>query len=95
MRRVLHIIREEDHSNARDAVEGFRLSVGGDNDYIVDQDHLNLSVAAQSSLCRPSLHALLERSPDSATTYFTATSEDDSEEKRKCKLSQWLVFNEL
>ncbi|KAF3972289.1 hypothetical protein CMV_004201 [Castanea mollissima] len=83
VRRVLHIIREEDHSNARDAVEGFRLSVGGDNDYIVEQDHLNLSAAAQSSLCRPSLHALLERSPDSETTYFTATSEDDSEEKSK------------
>lgn len=93
VRRVLHIIREEDLSLATAAVAGLNLSaVSDDEDDNERGDHPVLSAAAvaaaaRSTLRPPSLQTLLEDMPDSAAVPQSSSSGGDSEGKSKCELS--------
>lgn len=90
VRRVLHIIREEDLSLATAAIGGLNLSAESDEDDGVDRDdHPVLSAAAvaaaaRSTLRPPSLQALLEDVPNPATVPRSSSSGGDSEGKSKC-----------
>ncbi|KAK4742776.1 hypothetical protein SAY87_000777 [Trapa incisa] len=89
VRRVLHIIREEDLSLTTAAMVGLNLSaVSDDDDDTGPDDHPVLSAAAvaaasRSTLRPPSLQTLLEDMPDSATVPHTSSSGGDSEGKSK------------
>eukprot|EP00261_Vitis_vinifera_P038865 XP_019080108.1 PREDICTED: translation initiation factor eIF-2B subunit beta isoform X2 [Vitis vinifera] len=89
VRRVLHIIREEDLSLATAAVAGLNLSaVSDDEDDGEREDHPVLSAAAvaaaaRSTLRPPSLQTLLEDMPDSAAVPQSSSSGGDSEGKSK------------
>ena len=98
VRRVLHIIREEDLSLTTAAVAGLNLSaVSDDEDDGEEEDHPVLSAAAvaaaaRSTLRPPSLQTLLEDMPDSAAIPQSSSSGGDSEGKSKCELSVLLSF---
>lgn len=98
VRRVLHIIREEDLSLATAAVAGLNLSaVSDDEDDGEREDHPVLSAAAvaaaaRSTLRPPSLQTLLEDMPDSAAVPQSSSSGGDSEGKSKCELFLLLSF---
>ncbi|TXG49071.1 hypothetical protein EZV62_024946 [Acer yangbiense] len=87
VRRVLHIIREEDLSLTTAAISGMNLSAVSDDDDDGDRDdHPVLSAAAvaaaaRSTLRPPSLHTLLEDMPGSAAVPHTSSSGGDSEGK--------------
>ncbi|XP_011000545.1 PREDICTED: translation initiation factor eIF-2B subunit beta-like [Populus euphratica] len=91
VRRVLHIIREEDLSLTTAAIAGLNLSAAsdGDDDDDGEQDeHTVLSAAAvaaaaRSTLRPPSLQTLLEDIPESAAIPRTSSSGGDSEGKSK------------
>lgn len=89
VRRVLHIIREEDLSLATAAIGGLNLSAESDEDDDVDRDdHPILSAAAvaaaaRSTLRPPSLQALLEDVPNPAAVPRSSSSGGDSEGKSK------------
>ncbi|PIA48183.1 hypothetical protein AQUCO_01400631v1 [Aquilegia coerulea] len=89
VRRVLHIIREEDLSLATTAIGGLGLSAESDNEDNVEQDdHPGLSAAVVAAASRftlraPSLHTLLEGIPDAAAAHHTSSSGGDSEGKSK------------
>ncbi|KAL2461143.1 NagB/RpiA/CoA transferase-like superfamily protein [Abeliophyllum distichum] len=89
VRRVLHIIREEDLSLTTAAVGGLSLSAESDNEDDVDQgDHPALSAAAvaaaaRSTLRPPSLQTLLEDMPHSTAVPQPSSSGGDSEGKSK------------
>lgn len=91
VRRVLHIIREEDLSLTTAAMAGLNLSaVSDDDDDTGPDDHSVLSAAAvaaaaRSTLRPPSLQTLLEDMPDSSAVHHTSSSGGDSEGKSKCK----------
>ncbi|KAF6142200.1 hypothetical protein GIB67_037118 [Kingdonia uniflora] len=85
VRRILHIIREEDLSLATTAIGGLGLSVGSDDEYDAgEDDHPALSAATSRSVLRaPSLHTLLEGIPDFAAAPHACSSGGDSEGKSK------------
>lgn len=89
VRRVLHIIREEDLSLATAVIGGLSLSAGSDDDEDVDQDHhpvlsaAAVAAAARSTLRPPSLQALLEDVPHVTAVPHTSSSGGDSEGKSK------------
>ncbi|XP_020105019.1 translation initiation factor eIF-2B subunit beta isoform X2 [Ananas comosus] len=91
VRRVLHIIREEDLSSTTTAIEGLGLSdddVDGDE----NEDHPALSAAvlaaaARSTLRAPSLQTLLEDIPVSAAAPPNSSSGGDSEGRSKSEKS--------
>lgn len=89
VRRVLHIIREEDLSLATAAVAGLGLSADSDDDDEAEGDDrpvlsaAALAAAARSTLRPPSLQTLLEDIPDSAAVPHTSSSGGDSEGKSK------------
>ncbi|PSS24327.1 Translation initiation factor eIF-2B subunit beta like [Actinidia chinensis var. chinensis] len=89
VRRVLHIIREEDLSLATAAIGGLGLDAGSDDDNDVDGDeHPVLSAAAvaaaaRSALRPPSLQTLLEDLPNSAAVPHASSSGGDSDGKSK------------
>ncbi|GAB2267497.1 hypothetical protein Dimus_002480 [Dionaea muscipula] len=90
VRRILHIIREEDLSLATAAIGGFNVSALSDDDNADDEreDHLVLSAAAvaaasRSTLRAPSLQTLLEGVPDATATHHTSSSGGDSDGKSK------------
>ncbi|XP_059651978.1 uncharacterized protein LOC132299411 [Cornus florida] len=89
VRRVLHLIREEDLSLATAAIGGLGLATVSDDDDDAEQgDHPVLSAAAvaaaaRSSLRPPSLQTLLEDLPHSTAVPHTGSSGGDSEEKSK------------
>lgn len=91
VRRVLHIIREEDLSLATAAIAGLGLSSASDDEDDVERDdHPVLSAAAvaaaaRSTLRPPSLQTLLEDTPDSAAIPHTSSSGGDSEGKSRCE----------
>lgn len=91
VRRVLHIIREEDLSLATDAIAGLGLSAASDDEDDVERDdHPVLSAAAvaaaaRSTLRPPSLQTLLEDMPDSAAAPHTSSSGGESEGKSRCE----------
>ncbi|KAI4333012.1 hypothetical protein L6164_017869 [Bauhinia variegata] len=89
VRRVLHIIREEDLSLATAAIAGMGLSAASDDEDDVERaDNPGLSAvavaaAARSTLRPPSLQTLLEDVPDSTAIPRTSSSGGDSEGKSK------------
>ncbi|XP_044461610.1 translation initiation factor eIF-2B subunit beta [Mangifera indica] len=89
VRRVLHIIREEDLSLTTAAIAGLNLSAISDDETDDNRDdHTVLSAAAvaaaaRSTLRPPSLQSLLEDTPDSAAIPCTSSSGGDSEGKSK------------
>ncbi|KAG6421815.1 hypothetical protein SASPL_118372 [Salvia splendens] len=89
VRRVLHIIREEDLSITNAAVGGLNLASESDDDDGNDEyDHPVLSAsavaaAARSALRPPSLQTLLDDMPHSAANPHTSSSGGDSEGKSK------------
>lgn len=91
VRRVLHIIREEDLSLATVGVGGLNLSGASDDEDDDDAgDHPVLSAAAvaaaaRSTLRPPSLQTLLEDAPDPANVLPTSSSGGDSEGISKCE----------
>lgn len=93
VRRVLHIIREEDVSLTAAAVGGLAVLAGSDDeDDFKQDDHPDLSAAAvaaasRSTLRPPSLQTLLEDIPQSTAAPHTSSSGGDSEGKSKCKQS--------
>ncbi|KAM7472630.1 hypothetical protein LguiA_010813 [Lonicera macranthoides] len=89
VRRVLHIIREEDLSLTTAAIGGLNVAATSDDedDNIDHDDHPALSAAAvaaaaRSSLRPPSLQTLLEDLPHSAALPHTSSG-GDSDEKSK------------
>ncbi|KAJ4826419.1 hypothetical protein Tsubulata_036689 [Turnera subulata] len=94
VRRVLHIIREEDLSLTTDAIAGLNLSGASDGeeddgDYYGERHDgqvlsaAAVAAAARSTLRPPSLQTLLEDVPDSAAVPHTSSSGGDSEGKSK------------
>ncbi|XP_020274196.1 translation initiation factor eIF-2B subunit beta-like isoform X1 [Asparagus officinalis] len=89
VRRVLHIIREEDLSSTATAIGGLSLTADSDGDYEAEhEDHPALSAAslaasARSTLRAPSLQTLLEDIPDSAAAPCASSSGGDSEGRTK------------
>ena len=98
VRRVLHIIREEDLSLTTAAIAGLGVSaVSDDDDDAEGNDHpvlsaASLAAAARSTLRPPSLQTLLEDMPDSATVPHTSSSGGDSDGKSRCELSSFLFL---
>lgn len=101
VRRVLHIIREENLSLTTAAIAGLGLSaVSDDEDDAERNDHpvlsaASLAAAARSTLRPPSLQTLLEDVPDSAAVPHTDSSEGDSDGKSKCELNSFIYFIRL
>lgn len=101
VRRVLHIIREEDLSLTTAAMAGLNLSaVSDDEDDADHDDHPVLSAAAvaaaaRSTLRAPSLQTLLEDVTDAAAVPHASSSGGDSEGKSKCKLLFWLCSSHI
>lgn len=96
MRRVLHIIREENEnlSLTTVSVAGLNLSTASDDDDDDDDtdhnDHPVLSAAivaaaARSTLRPPSLQTLLEDLPHATAAPRTSSSGGESEGKSKCQ----------
>ncbi|KAL9675725.1 hypothetical protein QQ045_003931 [Rhodiola kirilowii] len=89
VRRVLHIIREEDLSLTTAAIGGLNVAaVSDDDDDDEADDQPGLSAAAvaaasRSTLRPPSLQTLLEDIPDSTTIHPPSSSGGDSEGKTK------------
>ncbi|OIT34146.1 PREDICTED: translation initiation factor eIF-2B subunit beta-like [Nicotiana attenuata] len=89
VRRVLHIIREEDLSLLASKTGDLDLSAASDDEGTIDHDcdpiQSAAAAAAKSFLRSPSLHALLESMPDKAlpSNIYTSSSGGDSEEKSK------------
>lgn len=101
VRRVLHIIREEDLSLTTAAMAGLNLSTVSDDED--DGEHDNYPVlsaavvaaAARSTLRPPSLQTLLEDIPDAAAIPHTSSSGGDSEGKSKCALFILWIFEKF
>lgn len=95
VRRVLHIIREEDLSLATAAVGGLGLvNESDDEDDIKQHDDPVLSAtavaaAARNALRPPSLQTLLEDIPHAAAAPHTSSSGGDSEGISKCMFSSF------
>lgn len=89
VRRVLHIIREEDLSLATAAIGGLSLSAESDDEDDAEQDDqpvlsaAAVAAAARSTLRPPSLQTLLEDVPHSAAVPHASSSGGDSEGKSK------------
>ncbi|KAF8395654.1 hypothetical protein HHK36_019604 [Tetracentron sinense] len=103
VRRVLHIIREEDLSLSTTAIGGLSLAAGSDDEDDVDRDDQSVlsavavAAASRNTLRPPSLHTLLEDVPDSAAVPHTSSSGGDSEGKSKffdelVRLGFWQYF---
>ncbi|KAL4203768.1 hypothetical protein AMTRI_Chr01g129660 [Amborella trichopoda] len=89
VRRVLHIIREEDLSLATTGIGGLSVSAGSDDDDETDRNGrlmlsaASVAAASRSALRAPSLHTLLEDLPDQSGSHHTSSSGGDSEGKSK------------
>ncbi|XP_073025933.1 uncharacterized protein [Primulina eburnea] len=88
VRRVLHIIREENLSLTTAAVGGLSLSAESDDEDDVHDDYPALSAtmvaaAARSALRPPSLQTLLEDVPNAIALPYAYSSGGDSEGKSK------------
>ncbi|BBG96509.1 NagB/RpiA/CoA transferase-like superfamily protein [Prunus dulcis] len=104
VRRVLHIIREEDLSLTTAAMAGLNMSTVSDDEDDDERDnHPVLSAAvvaaaaARSTLRPPSLQTLLEDMPDAAAVPHTSSSgaADKSSRSRKLKHDVIEAVNEL
>lgn len=93
MRRVLHIIKEEDISSTAVGVEGLSITVDSDDEYDSgDDDRPTLSAPvlaahARNALRAPSLQTLLEDIPLSTALARSASSTGDSDGKSNYMIS--------
>ncbi|GKA13138.1 translation initiation factor eIF-2B subunit beta, partial [Tanacetum coccineum] len=89
VRRVLHIIREEDLSLTTASIGGLNLQALSDDEDNVDQDDqpvlsaAAVAAAARSTLRPPALQTLIEDVSHSAAIHHSSSSAGDSEEKVK------------
>ncbi|KAL5539321.1 hypothetical protein UlMin_042268, partial [Ulmus minor] len=89
VRRVLHIIREEDLSLTTAAMADMNLSTVSDDEDDTEHDDLPVlsaaavAAASRSTLRPPSLQTLLEGIPDAAAVPRTSSSGGDSEGRSK------------
>nr|GEU91490.1 translation initiation factor eIF-2B subunit beta [Tanacetum cinerariifolium] len=89
VRRVLHIIREEDLSLTTASIGGLNLQALSDDEDNVDQDDQQVlsaaavAAAARSTLRPPALQTLIEDVSHSAAIHHSSSSAGDSEEKTK------------
>ncbi|TVU30934.1 hypothetical protein EJB05_22588 [Eragrostis curvula] len=89
VRRVLHIIKEEDMSSTAVGIEGLSVTVDSDDEYDSEHDDRpTLSAAvlashARNALRAPSLQTLLDDIPVSTAISRTASSTGDSDGKSK------------
>ncbi|CAI9101467.1 OLC1v1038800C1 [Oldenlandia corymbosa var. corymbosa] len=88
VRRVLHIIREEELTLTSAAIGGMGLSAGSDDEDEAEHDGPDLSAAivaaaARNTLRPPSLQTLLEDLPHTAAVPHTYSSGGDSDGKSK------------
>jgi translation initiation factor eIF-2B subunit beta len=87
VRRVLHIIKEEDISSTAVGIEGLSVTAESDDEYDSgNDDHPTLSAAvlaahARNALRAPSLQTLLEDIPVSTALSRSASSAGDSDGK--------------
>ncbi|CAN6299542.1 unnamed protein product [Urochloa humidicola] len=89
VRRVLHIIKEEDMSSTAVGIEGLSVTVDSDDEF--DREHDDrpalsaavLAAHARNALRAPSLQTLLEDIPVSPAISRTASSTGDSDSKSK------------
>ncbi|KAJ1256246.1 hypothetical protein BS78_K056500 [Paspalum vaginatum] len=89
VRRVLHIIKEEDISSTAVGIEGLSVTVDSDDEY--DSEHDDgpalsaavLAAHARNALRAPSLQTLLEDIPVTPAISRTASSTGDSDGKSK------------
>ncbi|CAN6305301.1 unnamed protein product [Urochloa humidicola] len=89
VRRVLHIIKEEDMSSTAVGIEGLSVTVDSDDEF--DREHDDrpalsaavLAAHARNALRAPSLQTLLEDIPVSPAISRTASSTGDSDGKSK------------
>ncbi|KQJ96462.1 translation initiation factor eIF-2B subunit beta isoform X1 [Brachypodium distachyon] len=87
VRRVLHIIKEEDISSTAVGIEGLSVTVDSDDEYDSgNDDHPTLSAAvlashARNALRAPSLQTLLDDIPVSTALSRSASSTGDSDGK--------------
>lgn len=101
VRRVLHIIREEDASLTTAAVGGLSSASESDDedeDDFEQDDHPVLSASAVAAAARnvlrpPSLQTLLEDIPHPTAAPHTSSSGGDSEGISKCKISRSHCYN--
>ena len=90
VRRVLHIIKEEDISSTAVGIEGLSVTVDSDDEYDSEHDDRPalsaavLAAHARNALRAPSLQTLLEDIPVSPAISGTASSTGDSDGKSKC-----------
>ena len=98
VRRVLHIIREEDLSLATAAMAGLGVSAASDDEDDVERDEnpvLSAAVvaaAARSTLRPPSLQTLLEDTSDSAAAPHTSSSGGESDGRSRCEDDTGLLY---
>ncbi|OEL27507.1 Translation initiation factor eIF-2B subunit beta [Dichanthelium oligosanthes] len=89
VRRVLHIIKEEDISATAVGIEGLSVAVDSDDEYDSEHDDRPalsaavLAAHARNALRAPSLQTLLEDIPVSPAISLTASSTGDSDGKSK------------
>lgn len=89
VRRVLHIIKEEDISSTAVGIEGLSVTVDSDDEYDSEHDDRPalsaavLAAHARNALRAPSLQTLLEDIPVSPAISRTASSTGDSDGKSK------------
>lgn len=91
VRRVLHIIREEDLSLATAAMDGLGVSAASDDEDDAERDEnpvlsaAAVAAAARSTLRPPSLQTLLEDTSDSAAPPHTSSSGGESDGRSRCE----------
>lgn len=97
VRRVLHIIREEDLTLVTKDIGGLNIAAVSDDEDELDHnaDNSGLSAAAvaaasRSTLRAPALHTLLEDVNESGAAARTSSSEAGSEGKSRCNLNTFL-----
>lgn len=92
VRRVLHIIREEDVSLTSPAVPGASVESDDEDGEFDARSSFSASLVAaanRSTLRAPSLHNLLESIPDQVRApVVPAASAADSESRSRCELSR-------
>ena len=95
MRRVLHIIKEEDITSTAVGIEGLSVTVESDDEYDSEHDdHPTLSAAvlaahARNALRAPSLQTLLYDIPVGTAICRSASSTGDSDGKSRCMFFLW------
>lgn len=98
VRRVLHIIREEDLASTTTAIGGLGLAFDSDDDEVSERNNnqalsaVAVAAAARNTLRAPSLYTLLEDASHAATIP-PSSSGGDSEGRSRCMLYNCIIIN--